>query len=80
MDFHIRRAPHGRHGWTPDSVAGKGKTGMGGPVVIQRRTGNRVQGFCDPRCPNARHPGQPSFVGELALLPPAPGPPAADDL
>ena len=30
MDSHIRRAPRGRHGRTPDSVAGNGRTGMGG--------------------------------------------------
>jgi len=40
--------------------------------------GNRVPRFCCPGCPNARHPGHPSLVGELTSLPPAPGPPASD--
>ena len=71
----------------PGAVAGREALGWMGQsrlvetvrqagVDVEGEPKTECQGFCDPGCPNARHPGQPALVGELALLPPAPGPPA----
>ena len=70
--------PGGGGRWNPrsqrrDPSASSGQA-LGHPLFVVGQTWASV--FCYPGCPNARHPGQPSFVGELALLPPAPGPPA----
>ncbi len=43
---------------------------------MSKGTGNRLPRFGDPRCPKARHLGQPCSVGERTSQPSAPGPPA----